>query len=109
MFVCYAVDMTEYESGFGQRADGTIYSTCQVKLENEIKRQRSFDSYQCYVRPNTTRVVIVNEELFNLLTQNSGLYSTVRNRHEGELGEFIPSSPKANVELFRSSGQVTTK
>lgn len=83
----YRTEWTEYD--FGQRPDGVSYSADKEKLAAHIKHIESLGSRDGFSRASDVTQALVTPEFYvEIINKPSGVFTTIRNDHEGMLGIF---------------------
>jgi hypothetical protein len=70
----YASDVTEYESGYGQRPDGYLLAIDNAKYEEGLKTVND-GPFECYSRAGSKKLVRIKDEMYEKVKINGYLWT----------------------------------
>lgn len=62
--VVYGADVTEYESGWGQRHDGYVLALDKESFEKTAKDINNYGNYECFSRVGSPRLLKVTPKMY---------------------------------------------
>lgn len=72
--IIYASDVTEYESGYGQRPDGYLLALDLEKYELGLNKVNG-GSYECYSRAGEKKLIKVKDEMYEKIKINGYVWT----------------------------------